>query len=247
MPPSSLDLDPAVVLALSERLEALDTCVVSDAMDRLGLSGALPGIKPVWSCGRVAGPVRTMRLRRVTMNEVTPPPQVHLGCRVIERSRPGDVIVVEHQSRFDSAGWGGLLSAAASARQVRAVIVDGACRDVEQAEEFGLPLFARSSTPVSARGRTVEVAVDEPITVSGCRITPGDYIVADRNGVVVIGQAHLQDVLSRAEDMDAREQAMLLSIRSGTPVSEVMDARYEAMTRDGVVDQSVQESEAASP
>src|SRR5262245_697241 len=95
---------------ISRRLEAMDTCVLSDALDGLGLSGVLPGLVPMWQCRRVAGPVRTMRLRRIEPGEAPPVSRVHLGCRAIEASHPGDIIVVANQGRLDSGGWGGLLS-----------------------------------------------------------------------------------------------------------------------------------------
>ena len=215
---------------LAARLEALDTCVISDAMDSLGLSGVLPGIAPVWPCGRIAGPARTMRLRQLNPGESPPAGAAHLGARAIERSAPGDVIVVAHQGRWDSAGWGGLLSAAASMRGIRGVVVDGACRDVDESEEIGLPLFARSSTPVSARGRTVEVTVDEPVVVLGGIVCPGDLIVADRNGVLLIGRNDAERVTGRAEEFAAREKRMRDDLLAGVPASAVMDRRYEMMT-----------------
>lgn len=216
--------------SLAARLEALDTCVVSDAMDSLGLSGILRGIAPVWRCGRVAGPARTMRLRRLNSGESPPADAPHLGSRAIDRSDPGDVIVVAHQGRWDSAGWGGLLSAAATAKGVRAVVVDGACRDVEESEELGLAVFALSSTPVSARGRTVEVEVDEPVVVVGRIVRPGDFIVADRSGALVIGRDDVERVAGRAEELAAKEKNMRDALLSGTAAATVMDRRYETMT-----------------
>lgn len=211
-------------------LEALDTCVLSDAMDSLGLSGVLSGIVPLWRSGRVAGPARTMLLRRIEDGETAPPAAAHLGTRAIDGGEPGDVIVVAHHGRTDSAGWGGLLSAAAAVRGIRAVVVDGACRDVDEPEQVGLPLFARSATPVSARGRTVEVAVGEPVRCAGVRVAPGDWIVADANGVLAIAAAAVLDVLEKAEDMFAREQRMRAAIETGAPSGSVMDRRYEEMT-----------------
>ena len=216
--------------AIGERLRALDTCVLSDAMDALGHSGVVGGLTAVWPSGRVAGPARTMRLRPLEAGEAPPPDAVHLGCRAIDGASEGDVIVVAHQGRTDSAGWGGLLSTAAARAGVAAVVVDGAIRDVEDAARAGLPVHARSATPVSARGRTTEVAVDEPVVLAGRRIAPGDWVVADANGVVVVPLAALTAVLERAEAMAAREEDMRRRILDGTPVSEVMDRRYESMT-----------------
>ena len=215
---------------IDERLRALDTCVLSDAMDALGYSGVIAGLASVWSSERVAGQARTMKLRPLAEGEATPHDAVHLGCRAVDAASAGEVIVVAHQGRTDSAGWGGLLSAAAAQVGVAAVVVDGAIRDVEDAARAGLPVFARVATPVSARGRTTEVAVNEPVVLAGCRVAPGDWVVADANGVVVIAQSMLPDVLDRAEAMAAREEQMRRRILAGTPVSQVMDSRYEAMT-----------------
>jgi regulator of RNase E activity RraA len=219
-----------VTTGIGERLRALDTCVLSDAMDALGHSGVVAGLSAVWPSGRVAGPARTMRLRPLDAGEVPPHDAVHLGCRAVDAASEGDVIVVAHQGRTDSAGWGGLLSTAAARAGVVAVVVDGAIRDVDDAARAGLPVFARVTTPVSARGRTTEVAVDEPVVLAGRRVDPGDWVVADANGVVVVAQSVLPAVLERAEAMAAREEQMRRRILDGAPVSQVMDARYEAMT-----------------
>ncbi len=216
--------------AIARRFETLDTCVVSDAMDRLGLSGYVDSVAPMWNCGRVAGPVRTMLLRRVTPEQPAPPSSVHLGCRVVDASSPGDIVVVAHQGRTDSGGWGGLLSAAAYVAGIRAVVVDGASRDIEEAEQVGLPLFARAGTPVSARGRSVEVDIEVPVEVAGIGVRPGDYLVADRTGVLVIPREGVPDVLARAEEMNQAETQMRHAITTGVPVSQVMDTRYESMT-----------------
>jgi regulator of RNase E activity RraA len=215
---------------LARRFETLDTCVVSDAMDSLGLSGWLESIAPMWGCGRVAGPVRTMLLRPVTPEQPAPPSRVHLGCRVVEASSPGDIVVVAHQGRLDSGGWGGLLSAAAYVAGIRAVVVDGASRDIEEAEQIGLPLFAKAGTPVSARTRSVEVDIEVPVEVAGLEVRPDDFLVADRTGVLAIAKDRVADVLARAEEMHQAETRMRTAITSGVPVSQVMDSRYESMT-----------------
>src|SRR5262245_33467581 len=99
--------DDGIAGAVADRLRRLDSCTVSDAMDQLGLEGAVTGLAPAWRCGRVAGRVQTVELRRPRPGEPgTAGP--HLGATAIERSSPGDVIVVAHQGRTDSAGWGGL-------------------------------------------------------------------------------------------------------------------------------------------
>lgn len=213
-------------MSLVQRLESLDTCVLSDALESLGGYGAVAGIRPMWDCGRIAGPARTVALRRLAPGE-SPPRGPHLGARAIVAGAPGDVVVVSHGSRSDSAGWGGLLSAAALAAGLRGCLVDGACRDVDDAVALAFPLFARSATPATARGRTVEEAFDVPVALDGVTVRPGDYVVADRSGVVVVPVDVAAEVVAAAERMSAREQAMLAALRAGTPVTEVLDRRYE--------------------
>jgi regulator of RNase E activity RraA len=215
---------------VAARLESLDTSVLSDAMTATGSSagGAVIGVKPIWDCGRIAGRARTVRLQPPGAH----PPgggQVHLGAKAIERSDAGDVIVVEHQGRTDCAGWGGLLSAAAWVANVHGVIVDGACRDVEEARDIGLPVFARSSTPVSARGRAVEVETGGPVLLAGVRVDEGDYVLADACGIVVIPAAAVGEVVAHAEALARREAEMRDALLTGARVTTVMDRRYETM------------------
>src|SRR4051812_49552382 len=134
---------------LVERLARLDTCAVSDALDRLGLVGAVAGLRPMWPCPRVAGRVVTVKLKPATGER----PSRHLGTAAVEAATPGDVIVVDHGGRAEAAGWGGILSLAAKVKGVGGVIVDGACRDVDESRDVRLPVFARSATPRTARGR----------------------------------------------------------------------------------------------
>ena len=188
------------MVSLAARLELLDSCVVSDALDRLGLQQAVTGIAPLWACPRIAGPVRTVELRPLAAGE-TAPPGPHLGTRAIESSTPGDVVVVAHQGRDDSAGWGGLLSTAAVVAGIRGVLVDGACRDVDEAIELRLPLYARAATPVTARGRTVEAASGGPVTVGGVSVREGDLVLADRSGVVFVPFQAAPDVIALAEEL----------------------------------------------
>jgi regulator of RNase E activity RraA len=213
---------------LVARLEALDTCVLSDALEALGRNGAIGGITPRWDCGRIAGRATTVLLRRLAPDEQHAPGP-HLGARAIEAAEPGDIVVVAHGGRSDSAGWGGLLSAAAAAAGVRGCLVDGACRDVDDAVALGFPLFARSATPATARRRTVEQAVGVPVPFGEVTVHPGDYVVADRSGVVVIPAGIAEDVAAEAEHMHEQELRMLAALRDGEPVTKVMDRRYEDM------------------
>ena len=108
--------------ALVERLSALDTCAVSDALDSMGKSGAVIGLVRRSTNATIAGRVQTMKL------SAGKPPgdsNSHLGTYSIEAARETDVIVVEQRSGIDAAGWGGLLATAAKTKGVRGIIIEG--------------------------------------------------------------------------------------------------------------------------
>ncbi|QEH80062.1 RraA family protein [Sphingomonas sp. C8-2] len=211
---------------LLDRLGRLDACCISDAADQLGLPPAVTGIGWQSVRRRIAGRVTT-----VTLAPGTPPngSHRHLCTSAIERAGPGDIVVVEQRTGVDAAGWGGILSNAAQMRGLAGVIVEGPARDIDEAAELGFPVYSRSTTCRTARGRIFEIASGEPVTVGDTLVSDGDYVVADSSGVVFVPTARIEELLAAAERISAREAAMTEAVRAGEPVSQVMGARYENM------------------
>jgi 4-hydroxy-4-methyl-2-oxoglutarate aldolase len=214
--------------ALLARLAALDSGACSDAMDRLGLAGVAPGLTSLTVARRVTGRVITVALGPVGGGAAGGGGR-HLGTAAIEAAQPGDVIVVAAGGRVDAAGWGGVLSLAATMRGVRGVIVDGACRDVDDAAKLGLPVYALAAVPATARGRQAEVGWNTPVSVAGIEVVPGDLVIADGSGVVFVPASRAADVIAAAEKIAAREAAMARRLRAGEPASGVLSADYEQM------------------
>jgi regulator of RNase E activity RraA len=210
------------------RLAQLDACAVSDALDKLGLAGAVAGLHRLASTRRISGRVITVKMER---DDGRPPAARHLGTTAIESAQPGDVIVMEQRSGIDAACWGGNLSLGAKLRQVAGVIVDGPARDIDEARDYDFPVFARSATARTARGRIVEAGTNVPISIGDVPVSPGDYVVADGSAVVFVAAADIERVLEAAEAIAARERAMVAALREGTPISEVMGRTYETMLR----------------
>lgn len=213
--------------ALLERLSALDTCVVSDSLDRLGLPGTVHPISRRWPCPRVVGRVVTVQLGPYTEEAAASAP--HLGARAIEAAGTEHVIVVANGGRVEMAGWGGLLSRAARQRGVRGVIVDGACRDVDEAQELGFPLYARAAVPTTARGRVNELATNTAVTVDGVHVAPGDLAIADGSGVVFVSDVSAGEVVQTAEQLAAREAALAEQLERGIPPTQILGGSYERM------------------
>jgi regulator of RNase E activity RraA len=209
------------------RLGRLDTCIVSDALDKLGFMGVVPGLARLSTDSKITGPVLTVRLESANGRSA----ERHLCTAAIEAAQPGEIIVVEHHSRSDCAGWGGILSRAAGMRKIAGVIVDGICRDIDESRELGFPVFGRGVLPVTARGRVIETEFNKPVTIGSINVRPGDWVIADGSGVVFIAVENLQAVVEQAEKLVAREVELIADIESGTPVSQVMSRTYEHMTR----------------
>ena len=213
---------------LVSRLSRLDTCAVSDALDKLGLAGAVTGIHRFSTDRRIAGRVQTVTL---ALAGGTSGPPRHLCTQAIERAAPGDLIVVEQRTGVDAAAWGGNLSLGAQVRGVAGVIVDGPVRDIDDSRRLDFPVFARDHTARTARGRIVEVATNEPITVADICVSPGDYAIADGSAVVFVARVEILRVLETAESIMQKEEAMAAAIREGRPISQVMGASYEHMLK----------------
>jgi regulator of RNase E activity RraA len=210
---------------LVARLAKLDSCAVSDALDRLGLKGSVVGIHPLTSTARIAGRAVTVRLKAKGREES---PR-HLGTAAIQAAGPGDVIVVDHHAREDVAGWGGILSTAAKVKGVAGVIIDGACRDIDEARELGFPVFARAAVQITARGRVVEDSFNEPVEIADVSVRPGDLVIADGSGVVFVAAERAEEVIKAAEEIASRETQMTKDVLAGRSVVEVMGKSYETM------------------
>jgi len=208
-------------------LLSLDTCVVSDALDKLGLTGVAHGINRLSTNSKIAGRVHTVKLENSNGRLANR----HLCSGAIEAAVTGEILIIEHHSRADCAGWGGILSRAAIVKGISGVIVDGMCRDIDESRELGFPVFARGAVPTTARGRIIETGYDCPITVSHVIVHPGDWVIADGSGVVFFRDSDAEAVIQQAEQLVTREAALIKEIEAGTPVSKVMSRTYEHMTQ----------------
>ena len=172
----------------------MDSCAVSDALDKLGLKGSVTGLHRYSSDKRIAGRVLTVKLDRAEGRSNTR----HLCTAAIEAATPGDIIVVEQRTGLDAACWGGNLTIGAQVRGVAGVIVEGPARDIDDSRKLDFPVFARTHTARTARGRIVEVETGGPVEVGDVIVNPGDYAIADGSGVVLVAAGEFERVLETA-------------------------------------------------
>jgi regulator of RNase E activity RraA len=214
-----------------KRLQRLDVCAVSDAMDKLGLPPSVSGLTQQSTQKRIAGQVVTYKLvpaAQVPPHEGAPR---HLGTTAIEAAQPGNVIVIEQRTGLDAGSWGGILSLAAKLREVAGVVVDGPVRDIDEARAYDFPVYARGLTARTARSRVAEAFTNQPVRIGEVTVCPGDFVIADASGAVFIAAADIERVLQAAEMIVGREAAMAQALRDGQPVSQVMGAAYEHMLK----------------
>lgn len=202
------DSRSAVAGAVVERYRVLHTAAVSDALDHLGLPGQVAGVRRVSGSGTIAGPAFTVRYEPLGVDGGT------VGD-YIDDVAPGAVVVLANAGRIDMTVWGGLLSQVASARHLRATVIDGCCRDSSTAQRLGYSVFACATWMRTGKDRVRAEALDVPVSIGGVRVRPGDLVVGDADGVLVVPSARAEDVLCVAEEIDAVERHIAEEVGGG--------------------------------
>jgi 4-hydroxy-4-methyl-2-oxoglutarate aldolase len=187
----------------------ITTASVADALWELGVAGHMSHeIKPIFKA-KIVGPALTVREEPTTERV---PPNHALG--LIDNSPAGSVMVIAINGFRDVAVWGGLMTAGAFVNGLEGAVLDGGVRDVEEIErDFSFPVFARSICPATTVGRFKTVAANETVNVGGVSVHPGDLIVGDRDGVIVVPADLVEKVLKGAQDIEEREREQTRMIR----------------------------------
>ena len=210
------------VSEMLDGLAALDSCAVSDALDALDLPAGLGALHSMWGRPTVVGLAVTVQVEPYRPGPAGP----HLAASAVAGAGPHEVMVVANDAHTDVSCWGGLLSLGAQLRGVRGAVVDGACRDMAEAQDLGFPVYARGSVPATARGRLRQRSTGESVVIAGVTVEPGDVVVADTTGVAFVPRACALEVLELASAVQAREHAIAADLRAGVPLPRAMhDAR----------------------
>ena len=212
-----------------DRLGALDTNTVSDALDFLQLPGATYGLRPLWDCPKIVGRASTIQLGPKQGTA----PTVHLISPVIACVTSHDRILVIAGGTEGVSCWGDILANAAKIKGIRGSVIDGMSRDIEGSESISYPVYGRGITMISARNRLVQRASGTPINVAGVTVQEDDYVIADRCGTVIVAAARIDEVLALAERIATRQNGMVQAVRAGQSVEDVMhDQKFNAIKHD---------------
>lgn len=197
---------------------------VSDAMDLLGLSGAVGAyvLRPSIPNARIAGPALTVknRARSGSVADAVARKDNRLGdIEAHNIAQTGDVLVV--QGLDNASSLGGLMATVAQRQGEIGIVVDGLVRDIEASRSIGLPVWAKGTTPATGKWRIETEGVNVPVTIAGVAVAPGDLVVADETGICFVPRADIARVLQTAQSIVADEQRRTGLIAGGATLSDV--------------------------
>ncbi|KAI8662110.1 hypothetical protein LRP88_12613 [Fusarium phalaenopsidis] len=217
--------------SILNRLFALDTNTVSDALDFLGLPGATYGLRPLWDCPKIVGRASTIKVGPKTEGSQ---PMVHLITPVIDAVTTDDRVLVIAGGTEGISCWGDIIANAAKVKKIRGSVIDGMSRDIDGSRDIGYPVFGRGVTMISARNRLIQLDSGTEVEMRGVKVNQDDYVIADNCGTVFVPADRIEEVLDLGERIDRRQTNMLQEVRTGRSVAEVMhDKQFDAITSSG--------------
>lgn len=208
--------DPDVLRGFQDLLKIFSpSCVVADSQERAGVMRSY--IRPLMTDKRFVGPALTVRLE----------PGNQVDCLdALSVAQPGDVIVVDAAGETETSIWGGLMSGLCLMKGVAGAVVDGAMRDTDETRALGFPIFAKAIVPRSTHtpysGRMEPIEINVTIQCAGVVVNPGDLVLGDEVGVVVIPLETAAEVLKAAQAQAEKEEQTRAKIRQGKTVEELL-------------------------
>jgi 4-hydroxy-4-methyl-2-oxoglutarate aldolase len=207
---------------LVKRLGALGVATAHEAYGRFGLMK--PYLRPVWSGAEASGTAVTV-LAQPGDNWM-----IHVA---VEQCQPGDILVVGCTTDNTDGMFGDLLATSLMARGVTGLVIDAGCRDVKSLREMGFPVWSKA---ISAKG-TVKAtlgAVNIPVVCAGINVEPGDAVIADDDGVVVVRKKDASEVAAKGEKRQADEEGKRKQLAAGVLGLDMYNMR-EPLAKAGLV------------
>ena len=201
-----------------EQLREIGVSTLSDALDRLGLPGAVPGVLPFDPGLRLCGRAFTGQYEPVDDSGGT------VGD-YIDEVTPGQIVVLDNKGRLDCTVWGDILTYVASSRRIGGTVINGACRDVAASLQIGYPVFACGRSMQTGKDRVRLANINGPVRFGAVIVHPNDIVVGDSDGVIIVAARHENQVLDVAVGIEEAETR----IREAVAAGERLDAARARM------------------
>jgi regulator of RNase E activity RraA len=191
----------------------LSTSTVSDALDRLGISGQCFGIMPVFAGGRMCGPAFTLKYLPVGPGGGT------VGD-FLDDVPQGGVVAIDNNGRTDCTVWGDIMTFVAARRGVAGTAINGICRDVDRSREMKYPIFSLSHWMRTGKDRVRLAEINKSVNMGGVSVDSGDILLGDDNGVVAVPAARANEVAELAAKIEEIEDRIREAVAGGMTLAE---------------------------
>lgn len=203
------------------------TPTISDILDSWGIRGAIPGsiLKPVIPGKKIVGPAITLKY---IPEELTPAQAFHekAKAKLADRdayalTEPGDVVVIDGGGKAEISAMGGLSTLIAKKYGLAGNIVDCGVRDIQDIRNLDYPVWSRGLTPISGKFRFAAWQINGPVVCAGVPVSPGDLVVADDSGIVIIPQRFIKIIIPQAINILKKESRLIAAIEAGSSMEAI--------------------------
>ncbi|MBA1335168.1 MAG: Demethylmenaquinone methyltransferase-like protein [Firmicutes bacterium] len=205
----------------------LSTPTVSDAMDKLGIRGGCEGLMPIVVGKKFVGPAFTVKFIPVGTVKTK-------AGDFIDEAKEGDVIVIDNAGRTWCTVWGDILTYVAVKKRIAGTVIDGVCRDVDGIRELDYPMYTKGHFMVTGKDRVMMESMNEPVSICDVQVKPGDLVMADQSGVLIIPIDKAEEILQTAVMINETEEKIIEEIKNGsTLVAARKKLKYDTLQRPG--------------
>lgn len=203
----------------------LSTPTVSDAMDKLGIRGGCEGLVPIVPGKKFVGPAFTVKFIPVGTVKTK-------AGDFIDEAEEGDVIVIDNAGRTWCTVWGDILTYVAVKKKLAGTVIDGVCRDVDGIRELDYPMFTKGHFMVTGKDRVTMETMNQPISICDIQVRPGDLVMGDQSGVLIIPNDKAEQILEAAIMIDETEERIIQEVKNGsTLIAARQKLKYDTLQR----------------
>ncbi len=195
------------------KFKGLDATCVSDALDRLGISGGCHGISPIVAGAKAVGPAFTVSYVPCGVEKGT------VGD-FLDDVEPGQIVVLDNAGRTYCTVWGDIMTVYSQKKGIAGTVIDGVCRDLPRILETGYPIFTRGRFMMTGKDRVEVAGINVPVSIGNVQACPNDIVVCDDTGVLIVPKGNASEVLETALQIDEAEQKILELLNQGLSLTE---------------------------